>query len=72
MSEPIVWSADGFATVDGIPVRCDRVRVVGLLPTWFVMPAHEHEGPITVEHVSDRDLAARAVVAAVKVLRGEE
>lgn len=80
MSEPalIVWAKNlssekygivdpyEYATVDGIRVRAFNAGVTG----WSV---HVYEEPFKCEvmHAQSRDLAARSIVAAVRVLRGE-
>ena len=69
MSEPIVWEHNSVwdeytATVDGVSLRAGRRG------ERFVVAAYMDESAATATNKS-RDLAARAVVAAVKVLRGE-
>lgn len=64
MSEQIVWSDTGGSVVDGVLLA----RMLNEQRTWTVVSAG-------VEKVlcaqDDCDLAARAVVAAVRVMRGE-
>lgn len=67
MSEPIVWDALGNAWVDDICIHAYQYDDAN---EWDV----SCRGDVSVEifDAPDRDLAARAVVAAVQVLRGEE
>ena len=68
MSGPIVWD-DNEATVDGIDVY-ESARYTSESGTFVSQVRHSDVNACTAIH-TDRDLAARAVVAAVKVLRGE-
>lgn len=72
MSEPIVWKSGerdehGAATIDGVEVEF-VTHDNGLFSVWTA----SREAPyIEINLTPDRDIAARAVVAAVRVMRGE-